>query len=143
MEDLLGETALITAASAYSILWQATCHAGIFWSLRLLQHTDGVRARPCSKQVRRSGLEEQAWGWARARAPAAHASQAPGIQTGACRIWTDSAGFSPLELYVRAGDHTGYRQNAKCLLYFIIIIVFASRYIAMIAGFFLKLSIKY
>ena len=33
-------------------------------------------------------------------------------------------------------------QNAKCLLYFIII-VFASGYIAMVAGFFLKLSIKY
>ena len=47
--------------------------------------------------------------------------------------------------YVQIAETTHVKSlNAKCLLYsFIIIIVFASRYIAMIAGFFLKLSIKY
>lgn len=53
VEDL-GETALITAASSLQHLWQATCHAGIFWSRRLLQHTDGVRARPCRQERRGS-----------------------------------------------------------------------------------------
>ena len=59
------------------------------------------------------------------------------------RVWSGVAGFSPLGLEVKSGDHTGYRVPSVFCTFIIIITVFASRYIAMRAGFFLKLSIKY
>ena len=81
-------------------------------------------------------------GVSQARAPAAHASQAPGIQTGASAESGPTPLASVLWSYTRRAEATQVTE-CKCLLNFIVIIVFASRYIAMIAGFFLKLSIKY